>query len=66
MEPFRFPILSAFGMITWRRGDEVVTDTFTANLNVVQQSEYVELAQKITNNFTMLPEIDAPSTVPSQ
>jgi hypothetical protein len=63
--PLRRPLVSAFGTMVWRRGGQVVRDSFEVPLQVTQQSEYVRLIETLTHGFTVRPEI-SPHTILSE
>jgi len=58
------PFVSASIKVAWRRASwwrsvmEVRRDTFTVNLKVLQQGEYVEALRDRTLDFTVLPTIE--------
>jgi hypothetical protein len=64
-EPLRRPLVGAFGTMVWRRGGEIVRDSFEVPLQVVQQAEYVQLVDSLTNGLTVLPDIPE-QAIPTQ
>lgn len=63
-ESLQDPIVSAFGTVTWRRADKIITDNFNVNPKVAQQVEYVRLIGDLTSNFTIVPQLKVqPSTI---
>jgi hypothetical protein len=55
--PLQRPLVSAFGTMAWRRGGQVVRDSFEVRLQVVQQAEYVQLIETLTEGFTIRPDV---------
>lgn len=56
-EPLRYPIVSAFGTVIWRRAGEVIRERFDVDLKVEQQAEYVAAAERLTRGFCAVPNV---------
>jgi hypothetical protein len=56
-KPLTSPIVEAEGEMAWRRAGEVVRERFVIPMRVMQQAEYVQLVQDLTNDFTGRPTI---------
>lgn len=52
------PVVGAEGEFVYRRGAKVVRGTWRVDLSVEQQMLYVQLLRELTENFTIMPEID--------
>lgn len=57
IEPLRDPIVSAFGIVIWRRAGEIICEQFDVEVTVKQQSQYVGLVEELTNKFTVVPDL---------